>query len=105
MTKPRLQRVSSDRWRMRRTTRSEPLETITLQLPASMAKMIRAVVKTGKAPNAGAFLEEAVREHLRQRRRDRIYAAYAEASRDPTFIEDMARLERAFDSTTGDGVR
>lgn len=105
-----MKREGPQRGRQRSTTHTAreqrgPFETIALKLPASVVEALRAVVKAGEAPNEGAFLEEAVREHFRRRRRKRVYAAYAEASRDPAFIEEMACIERVFDATVGDGTR
>jgi len=39
---------------------------------------------------------------LRERRRERLYRAYAEAARDPVFMVDMASTTRAFDVTLCD---
>lgn len=57
-----------------------------------MAEAIRLAVKIGEARNASAFIEDVVKERLRARRRERVYAAYADASRDPVFMAEMAHL-------------
>lgn len=49
-------------------------------------------MKIGEARNASAFIEDVVKERLRARRRERVYAAYADASRDPVFMAEMAHL-------------
>ncbi len=90
--------------RRRRTGTAEPLEKMSFQLRASVADAIRAVVKAGEAPSANVFVEEAVKERLRDRRRERVYAAYAEAAQDPVFMAEMAETERVFDVTIGDGA-
>lgn len=90
--------------RRRRSGTAEPLEKMSFQLRASVAEAIRAVVKAGEAPSANVFVEEAVKERLRERRRERVYSAYAEASRDPLFMAEMAETERVFDVTLGDGA-
>ena len=84
--------MTQDTRGQRQRGRTEPLETISLQLRASVAEAIRVAVKVGEAPNASAFIEDLVREHLRERRRDRVYGAYAVASRDPVFMAEMAQL-------------
>lgn len=40
---------------------------------------------------------------LRERRRERLYAAYADAASDPSFDADMNATTRAFDVTLADG--
>lgn len=90
--------------RRRRAGTAEPLEKMSFQFRASVAEAIRAVVKTGEAPSANVFVEEAVKERLRERRRERVYAAYAEAAQDPVFMAEMAETERVFDVTIGDGA-
>jgi len=90
--------------RRRRAATAEPLEKMSFQLRASVAEAIRAVVKAGEAPSANVFVEEAVKERLRERRRERVYAAYAEAALDPVFMAEMAETTRVFDVTIGDGA-
>ena len=90
--------------RRRRTAGAEPLQKMSFQLHASVAEAIRSIVKAGEAPSANVFVEEAVKERLRERRRARVYAAYAAAAQDPAFMAEMAETERAFDVAVGDGV-
>lgn len=91
--------------RRRRSASSEPLQKMSFQFHASVAEAIRAVVKAGEAPSANVFVEEAVKERLRGRRRERVYAAYAEAAQDQRFMEEMLDTDRVFDVTVGDGIR
>ena len=91
--------------RRRRTSSANALQKMSFQLHASVAEAIRAAVRTGEAPSANVFVEEAVKERLRQRRRERVYASYAAAALDPSFRAEVADLERAFDVTVGDGAR
>ena len=90
--------------RRRRTANAEPLQKMTFQFDAAIAEAIRALVKAGEAPSANVFVEQAVRERLRERRRERVYAEYAEAAQDPAFMAELAATERAFDITVGDGL-
>lgn len=89
--------------RRRRKASSEPLRKMSFQLHASVAEAIRAVVYAGDAPSANAFVEEAVREALRQRRRQKVYAAYATAAQDPKFMAEMLETDRVFGVTVNDG--
>lgn len=91
--------------RRRRTSSGEPLQKMSFQLHASVAEAIRAVVKSGEAPSANVFVEEAVKERLRERRRERVYAAYAEAAQDSAFMAEIIETDRVFDITVGDGAR
>lgn len=91
--------------RRRRTASAEPLQKMSFQLQASVAEAIRAVVRAGEAPSANVFVEEAVKERLRERRRDRLYAAYADAAQDSEFMAEMIETERVFDITVADGAR
>lgn len=90
--------------RRRRTASAEPLQKMSFQLHTSVADAIRAVVKSGAAPSANVFVEEAVKERLRERRREKVYAAYAEAAQDPAFMAEMLEVDRAFNATVGDGI-
>jgi Arc/MetJ-type ribon-helix-helix transcriptional regulator len=91
--------------RRRRTASSEPLQKMSFQLHTSVAEAIRAVVNAGEAPSANVFVEEAVKLALRERRRKRVYAAYAEAAQDEAFMAEMVETEHAFRSTLADGAQ
>jgi hypothetical protein len=65
---------------------------------------IKALVSIGEAPSASVVVENAVRASLRERRRSKIYAAYAEAANDPAFMADVNADMRAFDTTLRDGL-
>jgi Arc/MetJ-type ribon-helix-helix transcriptional regulator len=91
--------------RRRRTASTEPLQKMSFQLHSSVAEAIRAVVNAGEAPSANVFVEEAVKLALRERRRERVYAAYAEAAQDEAFMSEMVETEHAFRSTHLDGER
>lgn len=88
----------------RRATAADPLKKVTLRLHTRVAEAVRAAVAAGDAPSTDAFVEDAVVAALRERRRQRLYAAYAEAAQDPAFVADMKGTTRAFDVTLGDGV-
>ena len=90
--------------RRRRTANTEPLQKMSFQLHRSVAEAIRGVVNAGGAPSANVFVEEAVKLALRERRRERVYAAYAEAAQDQMFLADMIETEQVFRSTMSDGA-
>lgn len=88
----------------RRTTAADPLKKVTLRLRASVAGAVRTLVDAGEAPSTDAFVEQAVIAALRERRREQLYAAYAEAAADSAFMADMDATSRAFDVTVADGL-
>lgn len=90
--------------RRRRSTEADPLKKITLRLHERVAVAVRALVDTGAAPSTDAFVEDAIIAALRERRRQRLYAAYAEAALDAAFQDDMATTTRAFDVALADGL-
>lgn len=89
--------------RRRRGTAEDPLRKVTMRLSTRVTEAVRAVVEAGGAPSADAFVEAAVVAALRERRRVRLYEAYAEAAQDPRFMADMAETTLAFDATLADG--
>jgi len=90
--------------RRRRGNAAEPLKKITMRMSTRVTEAVRAVVEAGDAPSADAFVEAAVIAALRERRRERLYQAYAEAAQDPAFTADMALTMRTFDVTLAAGV-
>lgn len=88
----------------RRATAADPLKKVTVRLHTRVTEAVRAAVDAGDAPSTDAFVEEAVVAALRERRRRRLYAAYAEAAQDPAFVADMHDTSRAFDAAVGDGL-
>ena len=81
----------------RRSTAADPLKKVTFRLHARVTDAVRTLVDAGEAPSSDAFVEEAVIAALRERRRLRLYAAYAEAAADAAFQADMDATTRAFD--------
>jgi Arc/MetJ-type ribon-helix-helix transcriptional regulator len=88
----------------RRSTAADPLKKVTLRLRTQVAEAVRSVVEAGDAPSSDAFVEDAIIAALRERRRVRLYAAYAEAAADPAFEHDMRDVTTAFDATLHDRV-
>jgi Arc/MetJ-type ribon-helix-helix transcriptional regulator len=77
---------------------------ISFSLQADVVNAIKRAVREGRAESASAFVEEAIREHLRWTRRQVLYQSYAEAAHDPAFSEDVNDTARAFDTTIADGL-
>jgi mRNA interferase MazF len=88
----------------RRGSAADPLRKVILRLRERVANAVRTVVQAGEAPSADAFIEAAVVAALRERSRQRVYAAYAEAAADPAFVRDMDESWHAFDVAIGDGL-
>ena len=88
----------------RRSRRTEIRRTVTYQLRAGVADSVRAAVDAGVAPDANTFVEDAIVERLKELRRERLYAAYAEAASDPEYAAEMAEIDAEFDSAVGDGL-
>ncbi len=89
--------------RRRRSSSSDPLRKVTLQLSTSVVAAIKSAVETGEAASTNVFVEEAVRERLRECRRARIYAAYEEAARDSKYLQAIDADMVAFDVALADG--
>jgi hypothetical protein len=83
---------------------TDPLRKTGWQVHASVADAVREAVEKGAAESQNAFVERALRRELATLRRDRLYAAYAEAARDPRFLEDARLTNESFDSTVAEGL-
>lgn len=88
----------------RRRPASDPLRKPGWQVRTSVADAVREAVAAGAAESQNALVERAVVQYLTQIRRDRLYAAYAEAAEDPMFMADMREISAAFDGTIRDGL-
>ncbi|MHB1097572.1 MAG: hypothetical protein ACYC3F_15545 [Gemmatimonadaceae bacterium] len=91
--------------RRRRSTAADPLRKVTLRLHERLTAAIRRLVDAGEAASTDAFIEDAIVALFRERRRARVYAAYAAAANDSTYVAAMAELNEAFDVATSDGLR
>lgn len=74
------------------------------QVKQSVVEAVKEAVESGAADSQNAFVEDALVRRLKALRRERIYAAYEEASRDPAFLEDMRSTAEAFSGTSRDGL-
>ncbi len=89
----------------RRSSSADPLKKVTLRLHTKVTEAVRAAVNDGAAPSTDVFVEQAVVAALQERRRERLYQAYADAAHDPAFVADMNDTSGAFDAAVSDGLK
>ena len=77
---------------------------VSFSLQTDVVDAIQRAVQDGRTESASAFVEHAVRAHLRWLRRRALSAEYARAASDRAFVEDMDEVLRDFDPTVGDGL-
>jgi len=82
----------------------DPRQKTGYQVRRSVVMAVRDAVREGAAESQNAFVERALIRELKELRRSRVYDAYAEAARDPLFLEDMHSTTAAYDRATGDGL-
>jgi hypothetical protein len=70
----------------------------------SVADAVREAVESGVADSQNALVERALLRYLADVRREKLYAAYAEAAQDEHFMADMRNVSKAFDGTVADGL-
>lgn len=75
------------------------------QIRHSVVKAVREAVERGAAESQNAFVERALIRELKELRRRRVYEAYADAARDPDFMEDMGPTTEAYEQTAEDGLQ
>lgn len=89
----------------RRGRGTDPLRKPGWQVRTSVADAVREAVEEGVADSQNALVERAVLWFLSEKRREKLYASYAEAARDPAFMADMRDVSDSFESTAADGLR
>lgn len=87
-----------------RRSHSEPVRKPGWQVLTSVADAVREAVSEGAASSQNAFVEQALVRELAEVRRQKLYASYAEAARDPAFLKDMQDTADAFEATVADGL-
>ena len=103
MTPPSARASGAKSRRRRGGSSTDPPRKVGWQVRQSVAKAVREAVESGAAESQNAFVEDALVRRLKELRRERLYAAYAEAARDETFMEEMRSTSEAFSGTAGDG--
>jgi Arc/MetJ-type ribon-helix-helix transcriptional regulator len=73
-----------------------PKRKVTYSLPEELVATIAEVVRDGAAPSYSAFVEEALREGVRNARERALARAFSEAAEDPSFLTDVDETMRAF---------
>lgn len=74
---------------------------VTYSLPEELLGDMESAVREGAAPSYSAFVAEALRERLERLREERLREAFAEAARDPLFLEDVEETMEAFSAADG----
>lgn len=82
----------------------DPLRKAGWQVRQSVAEAVREAVERGAADSQNAFVEEALIRHLKELRRQRVYAEYARAAADPAFKAAMCSTNESFETTAADGL-
>jgi Arc/MetJ-type ribon-helix-helix transcriptional regulator len=85
--------------------RTEESEKITFVLPAKLARGIRDVVGSGLAASQNALIRDAVTRELRRIREDELRREFAEAAKDPLFMQDLRETMEAFASADAESAR
>ncbi len=73
-----------------------PKRKVTYSLPEELVATIAEVVRDGAAPSYSAFVEEALREGVRNARERALARAFSEAAGDPSFLTDVDETMGAF---------
>lgn len=73
-----------------------PKRKVTYSLPEELVDTIAEVVRDGAAPSYSAFVEEALREGVRNARERALARAFSDAAEDPGFLTDVDETMRAF---------
>jgi hypothetical protein len=89
----------------RRRRGTDPLRKPGWQVRTSVADAVREAVEDGVAESQNALVERSVLRFLAEKRREKLYASYAEAAQDPAFMADMRSVSDAFEPTVGDGLQ
>jgi Arc/MetJ-type ribon-helix-helix transcriptional regulator len=77
---------------------------VTYQIDERLDADVRQAVHDGAAETMSAFVEEALRAHLRELRRERIRDGIREAARDELFRQDVAETTRAYGPGSAEGL-
>ena len=83
---------------------TDPLQKTGYRIPRSLVLRVREAVEAGEAKSQNEFVERALRRELRAADQRRLYDEYAEAASDPAFMAELLEVDRAWDSTVGDGL-
>jgi hypothetical protein len=73
-------------------------------LQATSMSGLRKAYTVGAAVLVVGLMKRATATKQRRSRRDRVYASYARAAADRTYMAEMDEIDRAFDAAAGDGL-
>ncbi len=77
----------------------------TFSLQPDLLVALDEAVRQGAAPSKNALVERALRNELRELRRQWRQAQWELAARDPAFLRDIDEVERAFRTADADTAR
>ena len=75
---------------------TRPKRKVTYSLPEELVDSIAEVVRDGAAPSYSAFVEEALKEGVRNARERALARAFHEAGEDASFLADVDETMRDF---------
>ena len=78
---------------------------VTYSLPEELVEQVRWVVREGAAPSYSAFVEDALREAVRQEREKLFAREFREAAEDPLFMGDLEETQHAFQDTDAEAEK
>ena len=71
---------------------------VTFYLPINLIDEIKDIVKGGIAPSQNAFVQKALTQEVKKARDKMLRDEFAEAAKDPLFLQDLNETEEAFES-------
>lgn len=78
---------------------------VTLSLDAELVQRVQQLVKEGTARSQSEFFEEALRDKVRQIKREKRRRLLIEASHDPVYLAEIEQLEQEFASADAEAAR
>ena len=84
---------------------SQRRKKITLSLDAALVRDVQQLVGQGEAKSQSAFFEMALREKVKQAKREKRRKSLLAASKDPLFLADIAEVRRDFAYADAEAAR
>ena len=84
---------------------SQPRKKITLSLDAALIRDVQQLVGEGEAKSQSSFFETALREKIRQTKREKRRKSLLAASKDPLFLADVEEVMRDFAEADAESAR
>jgi len=77
---------------------------VTYQIDDQLLQAVRTAVEGGRAKTMSEFVQDALRERLKQLRRDEIRRRIESAASDSLFVEDVRETTRAYGVVDNEGL-